>query len=135
MYKCNHFRIYELVPPHIYAQFRAQAWQFMDDRLLKSLDILRDLYGPIIINNYMHGGEREWSGLRTPNSPYYSPTSQHSFGRAADCLFRDTDVELVRKHIISKTIPARIHITAVELGTSWLHIDCRNVEPVKTFRP
>lgn len=59
----------------------------MDERLLTTLDRLCTRFGPITVNNYYWGHEREWSGLRTADSPFYSPFSQHTFGRAADCLF------------------------------------------------
>lgn len=133
-YKCEHFKIHELVPPQVYQDRGEKAWELFDERILMAIDDLRDSYGSITINNYMYGGDREWSGLRTPDSPWYSPYSQHTFGRAVDCLFKDADVEEVRKAILADDqIPYLPDITAVELDTSWLHIDCRNTEGIKTF--
>lgn len=135
-YKCKHFKIYELVPPHIYEQRKEKAWQLLDNRMLWTIDLLRDLYGPIIINNYHSGRPRTCSGLRTPECEIYSPTSQHSFGRAFDCIFTETDVEKIRQDILENTHTcAYQYITAMELNTSWLHIDCRNCDRILTFRP
>ena len=80
MYKCKHFKAHELVPPAIYDKFGERSFMFLDDRLLKLCDALREEFGSATINNYKWGGDRVASGLRSPDSPYYSPTSQHSFG-------------------------------------------------------
>lgn len=131
MYKCKHFEIHELVPKHIYESRGERAWELLDERALFTLDLLRDRFGPITVNNYAFGGSRQWSGLRTAQSPYYSETSQHSFGRAFDCLFRDSKAEAVRRHILSD--PGDYNITGIELNVAWLHFDCRNSFKIKTF--
>ena len=132
MYKPEHFIIQELVPREVYEERGTKAWELIDNRLLITLDQLRDEYGPIIVNNWHTGGDREWSGLRTPDSPYYRPYSQHTFGRAADCLFDKVTVERVRRDILNDKdmFPC---ITSVELNTSWLHFDVRNCDRIKTY--
>jgi len=136
MIKCKHFAIHELVPPAIFAKRGELAWELLDDRLLVTLDRLRERYGSMTVNNYKFGGEREWSGLRTADSPYYSQTSQHSFGRAADCLFNDTAAIKVRGDILQNpNDPAFQLIKSVELGVSWLHFDIRNSNRIKTYYP
>jgi len=136
MYTCKHFRIQELVPPAIYDARGEKAWELLDERLLITLDKLRDRYGPVTVNNWHSGRDREWSGLRTKDSPFYSPTSQHSFGRAADCLFSHTDAESVRQEILAAPDDASFKlIGSIELGVSWLHVDVRNCERIKAFYP
>jgi hypothetical protein len=94
--------------------------------------MLRDEYGPMTVNNYHWGGDRSWSGLRDPSSHYYSPFSQHTYGRAADIIFQDFHTEKVRQDIFDT--PSRFpYITGIELATSWLHIDVRNHEGIKKF--
>ena len=86
------------------------------------------------INNYMWGGDRGWSGLRTKDSSYYSPTSQHSLGKAIDCIFSAYDVEEVRQYILNN--PDEFpHIGGIELNVSWLHLDVRERQngKIKTF--
>ena len=135
-YRCNHFQLHELLPPDLYYARGDAGWQLLDERLLRAIDALRDWYGPMTINNWYWGGEREWSGLRTPDSPYYSETSQHSYGRAADCLFADVPVEMVRTEILEHPDePAHKRINSLELDVSWLHIDVRNCERIMTYRP
>lgn len=133
MYQCKHFAIHELVPPEVYKSRGNKAWELLDERLLETIDKLRDWGGSITINNYNWGGKRKWSGLRTPESPYYSPTSQHSLGKAADLVFAEKTPEEVREHILSNR-SLYPYITGLELGTpTWTHIDVRNYNGLKTF--
>lgn len=134
MIKAKYFKIEELVDKKTFNIRGERAWQLIDDRLIYSIDSLREKFGKITINNWNSGGDREWSGLRTVDSPYYSRYSQHTFGRAADLLFSNADVEEVRKYILANKdlFP---YITGVELGTSWLHIDIRNATQYYTFNP
>ena len=136
MYKCKHFSIHELVPPNVFNARQEKAWELLDERLLITLDKLRERFGLITVNNYYWGKDREWSGLRTSDSPFYSPFSQHTFGRAADCLFSDISAEEVRKEILHNSLdPDYELIGSVELGVSWLHFDTRNCERIKTYYP
>lgn len=136
MYTCKHFAIHELVPPNAYKERGEKAWQLLDDRLLMTLDKLRERFGVMTVNSYHWGGDREWSGLRTSDSPYYSPYSQHSFGRAADCLFGAASVEAVRQEILANPDdPDFALIGSLELGVSWLHFDVRNCDRIMTYRP
>jgi len=135
-YLPTYFVIQELVPPKVYEARGEKGWYLFDERILMTIDLLRERYGQATINNWHIGGNREWSGLRTCDSPYYSPYSQHAFGRAVDVVFKDANAEYIRQEIINKpSLPAFKYITAIELGTSWLHVDCRCVEPVFKFTP
>ena len=136
MYKCNHFDIHELVPRNVFNHRGERAWELLDERLLITLDRLRERYGPITVNNWYWGKDREWSGLRTKDSPFYSPYSQHTFGRAADCLFAGISAEQVRQDILAMPTDSTFElIGSIELDVSWLHFDVRNCERVKTYYP
>jgi len=134
MYKCTHFIIEELVSPGTFKARGNKAWQLMDENLLITLDKLREKYGSMTINNWKWNGDREWSGLRTVDSPWFSTYSQHSFGRAADIIFKSVTAESVRQDILDNpTDPTFKLINSFEEGTSWLHIDVRNVDRILTF--
>lgn len=136
MYKCKYFNIKELVSPGTYNARGEKAWQLLDDRLLWTLDELRKKYGPMTINDWSWGGQREWSGLRTPDSPYYSQYSQHSYGRASDIIFKNISAEEVRQHILANSEdPTYKYINAMELGVSWCHLDIRNCDRILAFYP
>lgn len=135
-YKCKHFAIHELVPPKVFEDRGEKAWELLDDRLLHMIDNLRREFGPATINNYYWGGERDWSGLRTPESPWYSPYSQHTFGRAADLLFKEATADEVRDAIKRhRNVGIYPDITGLEEGISWVHIDVRNYGGLKVFSP
>lgn len=138
MYKCKYFKIQELVPPEIYQSRGNKAWQLMDVRLLKLIDNLREEFGTATINNWSWGGDRQWSGLRTKDSPYYSPTSQHTFGRAADILFK-VSAENVRQAIMESPelfLVDGIESITLENNVSWVHVDVRNNDyGVNLFNP
>jgi hypothetical protein len=131
-YVSRHFVIQEYVPRSIYQKMGQTAWELLDDRLLMTDDALRDKFGPIIINNWHLNGDREWSGLRTPESPFYSPTSQHAHGRASDKLFKSVTSKEVRRYILDH--PAEFpYIHGLELNVNWVHSDIRNCSGIKTF--
>ena len=130
----KYFKIHELVPRKIYNSYKEKAWKFINPSLISTLDSLKEHFpdGTITINNYVWGGNRQWSGWRLPESDNYSETSQHSLGNAADCVFSSYNVEDVRKFIIDnpKLFP---YVKGIELGVSWLHIDVRNTEHLIKF--
>ena len=117
----KNFYWHELVPRGIRKQ---DVLNVIDSRVLGVLEALRTRYGPITVNNWHWAGDREWSGFRTSDSPFYSPFSQHSFGRAADCILMDCDVTEVIDDIMSGDFYHR-HLSALELGVPWLHFDVR----------
>jgi hypothetical protein len=134
--ECRYFKIQELVPPSVYADRGRKAWELLDPTLLSLIDSLRNIYGPIIINTWDDGGNRSESGLRVPGCKYYRKYSQHSFGRAVDCLFSKTTVDKVREDILNNQHRSPYNlIRGLELNVPWLHIDVRNHIGIKTFRP
>lgn len=106
----------------------------IDDRVLMTLDKLRDAFGVLTVNDWCFGGNFEQSGLRTTDCEFYSPTSQHTFGRAADCHFSDFDAETIRQEIILDKA-AFPHIHFMEADVSWLHFDVRNCTPITVWSP
>lgn len=131
----KHFKIHELVPEHIYNKIGTKAWKLIDNRLIQVIDRLKEHFnlGTMTINNYYWNGNRHWSGLRTPESPEYSETSQHSFGRAVDIVFSDYTAEEVRHYIIDNYYLFS-DIKGIELEVSWVHIDVRNEDVLVTFK-
>ena len=116
----------EYIPNELYNQYQDRPHiliGLLDERLIRADQLLRDRFGPVTINNWWHGGERNWSGIRLQGSPFYSFTSQHSFGRASDKLFWNVTAEEVRSYI--KIAWAELGITCIEDNVSWIHTDVR----------
>jgi len=137
VYKCKHFRIEELVDQQTFkSNPEWKLWIAFDDRLLKAIDFLREeLDTPITINNWLWGGDRQWSGLRHAGGQYYSRFSSHSYGRAVDMLFTGISAERVRgiaKNLIANGKMEHINhsFTFEERKNgkqiSWVHMSVQN---------
>ena len=129
------FKVEELVSPDMFERYRDRQhilWQQLDPRLLWTLDALRTyLKRSIFVNTWFwQGGQRRFSGLRLAGDEYYSPTSQHSHGRAADIVFPGINPEELRVDIVRNPQAERYkYITCIEKDTpTWLHIDVRNFD-------
>lgn len=116
----------EYIPKELYLKYESKPHiliGLIDKQLVEADQALRHQFGPVTINDWWHGGNRNWSGIRTPDSSYYSPTSQHSFGRASDKLFAKSAAEEVRQFIRQHW--KELGITCIEDGVSWVHSDIR----------
>ena len=116
----------EYIPRQLYEQYKGREGELiklLDKRLIEADQKLRDLFGPVTINNWWLGGSRNWSGLRTPESPYYSPTSQHTHGRASDKIFSRHSAKEVQEYIRNNY--QELGITGLELNVTWVHSDVR----------
>ncbi|MCK5140218.1 MAG: hypothetical protein KAQ85_10285 [Thermodesulfovibrionia bacterium] len=141
MYKCKHFKIYELVPPQVFKDRGQKAWELLDPNLLMLIDRIKMYFSPddpVTINDWKWGGKFKWSGLRNPQArKYYSPTSQHTFGRAADMKFKNITPKKIRT--IIRDDPSywdEMGVRCVENKTgTWLHVDVRNCIPIKWVNP
>ena len=137
MYKCEHFGIAEITPPALHAKFGEKLWSLFDERLLMTLDALRKQFGTCTINDWSWGGAYKDSGLRDENfysstQAYLNSRSQHKYGRAADCKFKNVSAQEVRKYILQhpEQFPYITFIECAPLNNgsdmNWVHIDVRN---------
>jgi len=133
--KSKHFRLEELVPKELFNKYGEKCWDFLDPRLLESIDTVKERFpeGTITINNWLWNGNRNWSGIRTPNSSYYSQSSMHSWGKAVDMIFSKYSPDEVRQDIIDNP-DIYPHIKGLELDITWVHLDVRNRKELLKFR-
>lgn len=146
MYIPKYFKLQEFFPSDFYSMcfstLGEALWQLIDDRILKTADMLRERYGPVIVNDWLWRtdvNKNQFRGFRTSYCKVGANLSMHRFGRALDCKFVSASVNDVRNEIISNDIYAFKHITCVESEVSWLHLDCRNHDKkrfgVKIIKP
>lgn len=132
--RSKYFKIQELVGKDIYDRRGEKAWELLNPNLITLVDRVKKAFpqGTMTINNWLWKGDRSESGLRTGDSDYYSPTSQHSLGNAIDCVFSYYSTDIVRDYIRSnlKEFP---ELRGVEVDVSWLHVDVRNREDLLVF--
>lgn len=138
MYKCEHFKIFEIVPPELMSLPEDYLWELFDEDILIVIDRLREALGrPIIINNWKSGGQFKWRGYRTNSCKIGAKKSPHRIGKGLDCDVKGMTAQQVRDYIIShqQMFP---EITRMEADVNWLHIDCipRNGwVGIKLFKP
>ncbi len=133
--KSRHFKIEELVPREMFKKYGDKCWDFLDPQLIESIDTIKDRFsaGTATINNWLWNGNRNWSGIRTPDSSYYSPSSMHSWGRAVDIVFSKYSPDEVRQDIINNP-DIYPYIKGLELDITWVHLDTRSRESLLTFK-
>ncbi len=135
-HKSKRFIIEELVPKGLHQKYGEKCWEFLDPNLLEMIDVIKERFpkGTCSINTWKWNGNRHWSGIRTSDSKYYSQGSMHTWGKAVDMIFSAYRSDEVREDIL-KNPNIYKHIKGLELGISWVHIDTRNRETLKTFYP
>ena len=133
----KYFKIHELVPKKMFEKYGESAWRYVDRGMIQDIDHLKEVFpkGTMTINSYHWNGDREWSGIRTPESPYYSYGSQHSYANAFDAVFSDYEAEVVRMYILNNQ-DEFVWITRLEYGVSWIHADGANTphDEITTFK-
>jgi len=140
--KPQYFKLHELVCKHIYDKYGEQAWQFLDPRLIITIDWIRkQLNKPIEINNYHWGGVDTQSGVRcnmckevkskTDKGQVYM--SGHQEGQAVDFSVKGMTAEAVRNWLVSQDLPYPIRL---ETGVTWVHLDVRDAgQQIYFFNP
>lgn len=131
MYRPTYFHLHELVPPLELDRYDARLWHVFDERILRGADLLRDEFGPMLVNDWHSGGSKRYRGYRPAGCDIGAALSQHRFGRALDLIPLRCPAETIRQAILDEPDMVRDQlgnymVTAMETGVSWLHIDCRN---------
>ena len=136
MYQPRHFAPWEVLP-HIAPDI---TWDTLPDSerakiadsILETGDQVRELLGvPCRVNDYNHGGTRQFCGVREPGCQEYSPTSRHAVtqSRPADALDlhpQGLDADTARARIRAAVATGQFPLLGgMELGVSWVHVDCR----------
>jgi len=140
--KAKYFKLHELVCKHIYDKYSEKAWQFLDPRLIITIDWIREYIDkPIYINNYYWNGNQTQSGIRcnicnlvkskTDKGQVYM--SAHIEGQAVDFSVKGMTAEAVRNWLVVQELPYPIRL---EAGVTWVHLDVRNTgQKVYIFNP
>jgi len=136
---CN-FYLWEFVPPDIYDQYGNSSVWFIDPKIVRVTQFLRDFIGkPIMLNTYKMGSILNTiythSGFRPPYTSVGAQLSQHRFGRAADVKVVGMDAPEVRELIRENWARFKsVGLTTIEKATpTWTHIDIRQTNSDKLF--
>jgi hypothetical protein len=149
IYKPRHFTLEELACPHVFKKYGATAWQFFSQDALITLDLLRDLLGPIYVNNWdMDEADRKSRGLPLfdergfrclhcslvrdairEDRLYVSP---HMTGQGFDFDVKGMNAAQVRLWIMKNDIKLPNPIR-LEKNVNWVHLDVRDAGKGKVF--
>ena len=130
----KYFKVYELVSKAVYTKYGDAAIMFLDDRLIETLDRIREILGvPMTINDWYWNGKNQQRGLRenicqlvsskTKSNTLY--LSRHIFGRAFDAVSSKMSAEEMRQKIEKNKdkLPYSIRIESKKSAPTWLHVD------------
>lgn len=133
--KSKYFVIKELVSKQVYEKYGEGAWKFIDEKLIITLDQIREFFGkPIVVNIYGSGLEQR--GLRA-NCDYLVKDktdsgilyiSQHVLGKAVDFNVIGLSVQTTYKAIIDNQdkFPYLKRLENIKLTPTWIHADVAN---------
>lgn len=125
----KYFKPYEIVSKTVYTIYRDESIKFMDNRLLETLDVIREILGvPLVINDWYWGGKNQQRGLRENTCQIVKSKgntlylSSHCFGRAFDAVSAKMSAENMRKKIVDNAYKLPYPIR-MENNVTWLHVD------------
>lgn len=133
----KNFTLQEFIPQSVWNQFGPSGLWFVDQRLIDSVQWLREQLGvQVIINNWNTGGTFQNRGFRPNTSPQYKPFSQHSFGRAIDASSPNMPHKDVYKWVLDNQDlilenTSFTTIESIEAAPTWLHLDIREIPNAK----
>lgn len=127
-YRCKFFKLYELLPKELYKN-EEEGWELLDEKLLKTIDIVREIVGvPLICNNWESGGSRNLCGFRPQNCSIGAKYSAHKKSQAVDLISSKMTAhnmrELIKKN--KDKLPYNIRLEKWDKNgneISWLHVD------------
>jgi hypothetical protein len=127
-YRPEHFALVELVDPVIFQARGDRCWELLQVSALQTLEQLRKVFGPIIVNNWHSGGPHKESGLRQFTTATGNEYSMHKYGGAYDCKFKSTSPKEAATYILAHPdeFPLLTTLENVDKTISWLHFDVRN---------
>ena len=125
----KYFKPYEIVSKTVYTIYRDESIKFMDNRLIETIDVIREILGvPLVINDWYWGGKNQQRGLRENTCQIVKSKgntlylSSHCFGRAFDAVSAKMSAENMRKKIVDNAYKLPYPIR-MESNVTWLHVD------------
>jgi len=142
----NNFQLEELVCDHVFKKYGKTAWQFLDPRLLITLNwIRREIDKPIEINTYHWGGTDTQSGLRcnlcrlvnARTKKHMVYMSAHCEGQAIDFSVKGLTADYVRDWLVDwkSFLPYPIRLEHGDYADDWVHLDVRDALLMDLDRP
>ena len=134
----KYFTIQELVSPEIYELLENDAWKLLDQKLIETIDFIRESLGiPLICNNWHWGGSRKNCGMRSKTCTTGAKKSLHKSGQAVDLISTKMSAKEIRNKLeqIQDELPYPIRVEKWDDNgeLSWVHIDTGNTKGNKLY--
>lgn len=132
------FILQEFIHPDIFECVGKRSADFLHPLLAPTIQLLRDKFGKIVINNWQWGGAFVNSGLRVPNGKVGARFSAHKFGCGGDCKFEDIEPIEVQNYIIMHPdkFTAITRLENALVTKTWLHVEAGvRTRSIKVFNP
>lgn len=133
--KPSNFELYEWLPRGFYQKhypvLGENLWHLIFSYEIRyTADRLRKRFGPMQMNTWFWAGDggHQYRGYRPLDSPIGAKASQHKAGNALDGVFKHRTSDEVRSEILADPDHEDFkYINCIEMGTSWVHVDCREL--------
>ena len=138
----THFTVKELVDPEtVEAMGEERAGNTVHQVLVDTLEDLKDALNgaAIIVNNYEHGGNYKYSGVRPFTYLEGAKFSSHRYCNTADCKFGSGISPIWVQRLILKhqdDFPNIVRMEDAAITKTWLHIETgKRSGPIVVFKP
>lgn len=126
----QNFTIQEFVPRSIFNKYGGNSAWFIDPRIVKLMQVMRDQAGvPITVNNWHTRGPLQNRGYRTPGSKVGAFYSQHKRGVAVDFNVQGMTSKEVFDWVMRESqLFISLGVTTIEdwnFTANWTHLDLR----------
>lgn len=129
----KYFTVDEIVSREVYELLGDEAIKLFDSKALKVLEDIREILGvPLICNNWMSGGNREYCGYREKTCNVGVPRSAHREGKAFDLISVKMDAAEMRKILKDNSDKLSCNVR-IEDDVTWLHVDIRSDNNQKIY--
>lgn len=129
----KNFKLQEFVPPEIYKEFGTSSTRFIHEKIpliaqeIKEFsEYVTETNVPVIINDWLWGGVRKYSGFRPPDCIVGAKLSAHKRGMAIDVITKGLKASWLQERILEDPKPFMdMGITTIGLGSKeFTHLSC-----------
>lgn len=137
----SYFKIEELVSPEIYEILGDASWRLIPQKVLSSLNSLREAFGsPLLVNNWKTGGMYRYSGIRPLGCSEGAKMSVHKLVHPTKTCFDVKTPQLNRLVELVMKDYAKYGISRIEnpdITKTWLHLEfsTEKVDRLVVFNP
>ena len=122
----KYFTPAELVSKKVFLKFGVDSLELFDNRILTTLDAIREYYNmPVIVNTWPWGGRLQYRGYRAIDEDIGADRSMHHFGKATDFSVNGLDAETILYNLRDNSAVFNYITRMYKVTDSTVHIDIK----------